>query len=170
MSDSDQPTDSSLPPSGSPNHEDRGEDINDMVAPRECLFCRGNSRKNANNRAIRRGDTAEAVPLQNGNGGGGDDHGGRLLVQKHSPHKRKNLSPLDKATLKEAKKVSKIIDQELKQQKREYRQTYRLLLLGMSFHSNTVLYAPHCCIYRLNVLTRVLVTHTCIHYVISHLT
>lgn len=130
MSDSDQPTDSSLPPSGSPNHEDRGEDINDMVAPRECLFCRGNSRKNSNNRAIRRGDTAEAVPLQNGNGGGGDDHGGRLLVQKHSPHKRKNLSPLDKATLKEAKKVSKIIDQELKQQKREYRQTYRLLLLG----------------------------------------
>ncbi|KAL2085461.1 hypothetical protein ACEWY4_018781 [Coilia grayii] len=132
MSDSDQPTDSSLPlPSGSPNHEDRGDDTNDMVPSRECLFCRGNSRKNSN-RAIRRGDMTDRVPVQNGNGGA-DDHGGRLLLQKHSPRKRKNLDKLlavDKAAEKEAKKISIRIDRELKEQKREYRQTYRLLLLG----------------------------------------
>ncbi|XP_062376809.1 guanine nucleotide-binding protein G(olf) subunit alpha isoform X1 [Sardina pilchardus] len=132
MSDSEQPADSSLPlRSGSSNHEDKGEDINDMVAPRECLFCRGNSRKNPN-RAIRQGDMTDGVPVQNGNGGG-DDHGGRLRVQKHSPHKRKNLDKLlamEKAAAKEAKKISIRIDRELKEQKREYRQTYRLLLLG----------------------------------------
>lgn len=139
MSDSEQPTDSSLPlRSGSSNHEDKTEDTNDMVPPRECLFCRGNSRKNSN-RAIRQGDMTDGVPVQNGNGG--DDHGGRLLLQKHSPHKRKNLDKLlamEKAAAKEAKKISIRIDKELKEQKKEYRQTYRLLLLGMC-HSHSVI-------------------------------
>ena len=133
ISDSDQPTDSSLPlRAGSPIHEDRGEDTNDMVPPRECLFCRGNSRKNSG-RAVRQGDMTDSVPVQNGNGGG-DDHGGRLLLQKHSPHKRKNFDKLlamEKAAAKEARKISIRIDRELKDQKRDYRQTYRLLLLGM---------------------------------------
>lgn len=134
MPDSEQPADSSLPLR--PNHEDKAEDTNDMVPPRECLFCRGNSRKNSN-QAIRQGDMIDGVPVQNGNGG--DDHGGRLLLQKHSPHKRKNLDKLlamEKAAAKEAKKVSIAIDRQLKEQKKEYRQTYRLLLLGMChFHS-----------------------------------
>lgn len=95
----------------------------------------------------RRGDTGtDGVLIQNGGGGGGGgggsgkgsgkDRGRRLqLLQKTSTQKQKNWDKLlveEKEALKEAKKVSKNIDRALKELKREYKQTHRLLLLGRS--------------------------------------
>ncbi|KAL0156317.1 hypothetical protein M9458_047563, partial [Cirrhinus mrigala] len=77
---------------------------------------------------LRRGDADRAL-IQNGGGGGGG--GGKrrlqLLQTPSSAQKHKNW---DKLVVKEAKKVSKNIDRALKELKREYKQTHRLLLLG----------------------------------------
>ncbi|KAK1794582.1 hypothetical protein P4O66_001302 [Electrophorus voltai] len=78
--------------------------------------------------------------IQNGGGGGSKgtvkDRSRRLqLLQTSSTQNQKNWDKLvveEKEAEREAKKVSKNIDRALKELKREYKQTHRLLLLGMS--------------------------------------
>ncbi|KAM9426982.1 guanine nucleotide-binding protein G(olf) subunit alpha-like isoform 1-T1 [Salvelinus alpinus] len=82
----------------------------------------------------------DVVLIQNGGGGGvgkgtGKDRSRRLqLLQKTtSTQKQKNWDKLlveEKEAEREAKKISKNIDRALKELKREYKQTHRLLLLG----------------------------------------
>ncbi|XP_035386484.1 guanine nucleotide binding protein (G protein), alpha activating activity polypeptide, olfactory type 2 isoform X2 [Electrophorus electricus] len=76
--------------------------------------------------------------IQNGGGGGSKgtvkDRSRRLqLLQTSSTQNQKNWDKLvveEKEAEREAKKVSKNIDRALKELKREYKQTHRLLLLG----------------------------------------
>ncbi|XP_077348551.1 guanine nucleotide-binding protein G(olf) subunit alpha isoform X1 [Lithobates pipiens] len=95
-----------------------------------------------------RGDSPDGLLLllQNGGGGGGGTAGdSKQQQQQHKPTKgqqqqvqqqqqlQKGWDKLrleEKEAEKEAKKVSKSIDRVLKEQKREYKQTHRLLLLG----------------------------------------
>ncbi|XP_053740455.1 guanine nucleotide-binding protein G(olf) subunit alpha isoform X1 [Synchiropus splendidus] len=88
----------------------------------------------------RRGEPGtDGVLIQNGGGSSGKgssgkERGRRLqLLQKTSNQKQKNWDKLlveEKEAEREAKKVSKNIDRALKELKREYKQTHRLLLLG----------------------------------------
>lgn len=79
---------------------------------------------------LRRGDADRAL-VQNGGGGAGK----RRLQLLHTPTSaQKNWDKLvvgeEKEAEREARKVSKNIDRALKELKREYKQTHRLLLLG----------------------------------------
>ncbi|XP_043923295.1 guanine nucleotide-binding protein G(olf) subunit alpha isoform X1 [Protopterus annectens] len=83
---------------------------------------------------LRRSDT-DGVLMQNGSGTSAAERQKQLhMLEKHSKQKQqKNWDKLreeEKEAEKEAKKVSKNIDRVLKEQKREYKQTHRLLLLG----------------------------------------
>ncbi|KAK6311234.1 hypothetical protein J4Q44_G00192890 [Coregonus suidteri] len=138
-SDSDQPPDTAVPcRAGGPRQEDTGG-YGDTSSLRD-----GSGK-------VRLGDLAKLPPgeprgrdntgtdgvlIQNGGGGGvgkgtGKDRSRRLqLLQKTtSTQKQKNWDKLPEAE-REAKKVSKNIDRALKELKREYKQTHRLLLLG----------------------------------------
>ncbi|MGH0190930.1 UNVERIFIED_CONTAM: hypothetical protein FKN15_055319 [Acipenser sinensis] len=86
----------------------------------------------------RRGETTDSVLMQNGGGGGGRIAGAERdlqlqLLKKHSNQKQQKdwdkLRVEEKEAEIHAKKVSKNIDRALKEQKREYKQTHRLLLL-----------------------------------------
>lgn len=81
---------------------------------------------------LRRGDADRAL-IQNGGGGGGKRRL-QLLQTPNSAQKQKNWDKLvvveEKEAEREARKVSKNIDRALKELKREYKQTHRLLLLG----------------------------------------
>lgn len=77
---------------------------------------------------LRRGDADRAL-IQNGGGGGGKRRL-QLLQTPSSAQKHKNWDKQVVVEEKEAKKVSKNIDRALKELKREYKQTHRLLLLG----------------------------------------
>ncbi|XP_058251262.1 guanine nucleotide-binding protein G(olf) subunit alpha-like isoform X3 [Hemibagrus wyckioides] len=84
--------------------------------------------------------TADGALIQNGGGGGGGgkatgsakDRSRRLHLLPTSSQKAKNWDrPVEeKEAKKEALKVSKNIDRVLKELKKEYKQTHRLLLLG----------------------------------------
>ncbi|XP_061111091.1 guanine nucleotide-binding protein G(olf) subunit alpha isoform X1 [Conger conger] len=137
-SDSDQPPDSSVPlRAGGLRHEETGG-YSETVPLRDGQIRRGDTSKTSAGE-IRRGDTStDGVVIQNGGGGGGKgggtDRNRRLqLLQRHSTQKQKNWDKLlmeEKEAEREAKKVSKNIDRALKELKREYKQTHRLLLLG----------------------------------------
>ncbi|KAJ1203867.1 hypothetical protein NDU88_007648 [Pleurodeles waltl] len=86
-----------------------------------------------------RGGGDRGLPVQNGGGGGPegrDKPSPQQLLYKSGPKDKQQLKSWEKLRLeekeaeKEAKKVSKSIDRVLKEQKREYKQTHRLLLLG----------------------------------------
>ncbi|KAM4027901.1 guanine nucleotide-binding protein G(olf) subunit alpha isoform 1-T1 [Anomaloglossus baeobatrachus] len=85
-----------------------------------------------------RGDSPDGLLLLLQNGGGGDGKDGRQhkQIREQQPQQHPLQKGWDKLRLeekeaeKEAKKVSKNIDRVLKEQKREYKQTHRLLLLG----------------------------------------
>lgn len=84
----------------------------------------------------------DVVLIQNGGGGGGGGGKGtgkdrsrrlQLLQKTTSTENQKNWDKLlveEKEAEREAKKISKNIDRALKELKREYKQTHRLLLLG----------------------------------------
>ncbi|XP_064202842.1 guanine nucleotide-binding protein G(olf) subunit alpha isoform X2 [Anguilla rostrata] len=137
-SDSDQPPDSSVPlRAGGLRHEETGG-YSETVPLRDGQIRRGDTSKTSAGE-VRRGDTStDGVVIQNGGGGGGKgggtDRNRRLqLLQRHSTQKQKNWDKLlmeEKEAEREAKKVSKNIDRALKELKREYKQTHRLLLLG----------------------------------------
>ncbi|XP_029611451.1 guanine nucleotide-binding protein G(olf) subunit alpha isoform X1 [Salmo trutta] len=116
------------------DHEDTGA-YNDMALLRGC-WCRrgGPSKGKLNARDAGRGDTTKGVPIQNGDNVGADRSQRQHLLQKKlSKQKQKTLDKKlseEKEVKKQAKKVSKHIDRTLKEQKREYEQTHRLLLLG----------------------------------------
>ncbi|XP_073535110.1 guanine nucleotide-binding protein G(olf) subunit alpha isoform X1 [Phyllobates terribilis] len=87
-----------------------------------------------------RGDSADGqllLLLQNG-GGGGDGRQHKQIREQQPQQQQQHplqkgwdkLRLEEKEAEKEAKKVSKNIDRVLKEQKREYKQTHRLLLLG----------------------------------------
>ncbi|XP_028328502.1 guanine nucleotide-binding protein G(olf) subunit alpha isoform X1 [Gouania willdenowi] len=149
-SDSDQPPDAAVPPTraGAARPEDGGgcgetsslRGGGGLVRPGD-----PGSREPVGEH--RRGDTTgtDGVLIQNGGGGKGPgkERGRRLqLLQKSSgtqktssssTQKQKNWDKLlveEKEAEREAKKVSKNIDRALKELKREYKQTHRLLLLG----------------------------------------
>ncbi|KAJ8374937.1 hypothetical protein SKAU_G00055170 [Synaphobranchus kaupii] len=130
ISDSDQAADSTAPlNTGALRHED-------TVVCSETVPLRREDISKPSARNDRRGDTAAEglLLIQNGSDGGGAERTRRRqLLQKHSTHKQSKLDKLlaeDKEAKKEAKKVSKKIDIVLKAQKRAYKQTHRLLLLG----------------------------------------
>ncbi|KAJ8369977.1 hypothetical protein SKAU_G00100050 [Synaphobranchus kaupii] len=139
-SDSDQPApDSSVPlRAGGLRHEETGG-YSETVPLRDGQIRRGDTGKASAAGDVRRGDTnTDGAVIQNGGGGGGKGGGTernrRLqLLQRHSTQKQKNWDKLlmeEKEAEREAKKVSKNIDRALKELKREYKQTHRLLLLG----------------------------------------
>ncbi|RXM29720.1 hypothetical protein EOD39_8559 [Acipenser ruthenus] len=103
---------------------------------RDCQIRRGDAGKLS--AGHRRGETTVSVLMQNGGGEGGRIAGAERdlqlqLLKKHSNQKQQK--DWDKLRFEEkeaeinAKKVSKNIDRALKEQKREYKQTHRLLLL-----------------------------------------
>ncbi|XP_064862057.1 guanine nucleotide-binding protein G(olf) subunit alpha isoform X1 [Oncorhynchus nerka] len=140
-SDSDQPPDPAVPcRAGGTRQEDTG-------GYGETSSLRDGSSQ------VRHGDTVKLPPreprgrdntgtdvvlIQNGGGvgkGTGKDRSRRIqLLQKTtSTQKQKNWDKLlveEKEAEREAKKISKNIDRALKELKREYKQTHRLLLLG----------------------------------------
>ncbi|OCT74620.1 hypothetical protein XELAEV_18033606mg [Xenopus laevis] len=90
----------------------------------------------------RGGDSADGLVLLLQNGGGSGESKEQHKASK-APHPQQQQPPQhplhkgwdklrleEKEAEKEAKKVSKSIDRVLKEQKREYKQTHRLLLLG----------------------------------------
>ncbi|XP_018425689.1 PREDICTED: guanine nucleotide-binding protein G(s) subunit alpha isoforms XLas-like, partial [Nanorana parkeri] len=92
-----------------------------------------------------RGDSPDGLLLQNGGGSGTGESKEQQKPskiqqsqQQHPAHQQQHplqkgwdkLRLEEKEAEKEAKKVSKSIDRVLKEQKREYKQTHRLLLLG----------------------------------------
>ncbi|RXM99348.1 hypothetical protein EOD39_11708 [Acipenser ruthenus] len=136
-SDSEQPPDTAVPLSGGDRHGDTGR-YGETVPLRDGQIRRGDAGKLSAG-DLRRGETTDSVLMQNGGGGGVRSAGAQRdlqlqLLQKHSNQKQqKNCDKLrveEKEAQKKAKKVSKNIDRALKEQKREYKQTHRLLLLG----------------------------------------
>ncbi|XP_041103690.1 guanine nucleotide-binding protein G(olf) subunit alpha isoform X1 [Polyodon spathula] len=104
---------------------------------RDGQICRGDAGKRC--AEDRSGETTDRVLMQNGGVGGGrsaeTERDLQLqLLKKHSNQKQQKdwdkLRVDEKEADKNAKKVSKNIDRTLKEQKREYKQTHRLLLLG----------------------------------------
>lgn len=90
------------------------------------LFCRGNSHT-----LVNRCGHADDVLIQNGHSAGHSRYSGAFL-HKHRPTKHTNLDKVkaEKAALKKAKKISKNIDRELEEQRLDYDNRCRLLLLG----------------------------------------
>ncbi|KAJ1203910.1 hypothetical protein NDU88_007691 [Pleurodeles waltl] len=108
----------------------------DSEQPPPELSCRGGE-----DRQRSPGGGDRGLPVQNGGGGGPegrDKPSPQQLLYKSGPKdkQQQQLKSWEKLRLeekeaeKEAKKVSKSIDRVLKEQKREYKQTHRLLLLG----------------------------------------
>ncbi|KAM9789220.1 guanine nucleotide-binding protein G(olf) subunit alpha isoform 1-T1 [Neosynchiropus ocellatus] len=136
-SDSDPPPDQQQTRAGGAGQEDAGGGCGETSSLRGPLRPGDPARLPAGE--PRRGDPgADGVLIQNGGGSGGKgagkDRGRRLqLLQKTGTQKQKNWDKLlveEKEAEREAKKVSKNIDRALKELKREYKQTHRLLLLG----------------------------------------
>ncbi|KAK6491935.1 guanine nucleotide-binding protein G(olf) subunit alpha isoform X1 [Huso huso] len=137
-SDSEQPPDPSTVPLRAEDlrHGDTGG-YGQTLPLRDCQIRRGDAGKLS--AGHRRGETTGSVLMQNGGGEGGRIAGAERdlqlqLLKKHSNQKQQK--DWDKLRFEEkeaeinAKKVSKNIDRALKEQKREYKQTHRLLLLG----------------------------------------
>ncbi|KAJ8403294.1 hypothetical protein AAFF_G00355110 [Aldrovandia affinis] len=128
ISDPDQPPDSTAPlRAGAHRHEDT-EGCSETVPLRH----EDTDRPSAGDE--RGGNSAaDGLLIQNGGGSGADRSRRTQLLQKHSTQKQNKLDKLlaeEKEAEKEAKKVSQNIDRTLKAQKREYKLTHRLLLLG----------------------------------------
>lgn len=94
----------------------------DEVSSHYSLFCHGNSHT-----LVNRCGLADDVLIQNGH----SQYSGALL-HKHRPTKHTNLDKVkaEKAAVKKAKKISENIDRELEEQRLDYDNIYRLLLLG----------------------------------------